>query len=146
MTLKEKLITDVNKYTDFTGKQIKLSIHMPNGETETILNPSVENKVQYINNAYDDDLRLKANDKIFIIDYEIVDIEKAYKINWKQKLSSRKFWTATAGFVTALIVAFNVDSGTVEQVSSIIAAFGMLAVYILGESVSDASNKTGEDD
>ena len=42
------------------------------------------------------------------------------KINWKQKLSSRKFWAAVAGFVTAILVAFNVENGTVEQITAII--------------------------
>jgi hypothetical protein len=28
------------------------------------------------------------------------------KINWKRKLTSRKLWVATAGFVAGLIVAF----------------------------------------
>lgn len=67
------------------------------------------------------------------------------KINWKQKLSSRKFWAAVAGFVTAILVAFRVENGTVEQVTAIITAGGVLAAYILGESVVDA-NREYEDD
>ena len=61
------------------------------------------------------------------------------KINWKQKLSSRKFWAAVVGFVTALLVAFNASEGTVEQVSAVIIAGGVLIAYIIGESVVDAN-------
>ena len=62
------------------------------------------------------------------------------KLDWKQKLSSRKFWCAVAGFVTALLMAFNVNDLTVEKVTVIIAAIGTLAVYIIGESYIDAKS------
>ena len=42
------------------------------------------------------------------------------KIDWKKKLTSRKFWVALIGFISSLLVAFNVDSGSVEQITSII--------------------------
>lgn len=69
------------------------------------------------------------------------------RINWKQKLSSRKFWVATAGFVTAILVAFRVENGTVEQITAIITAGGVLVAYILGESAVDANRdySSGED-
>ena len=51
------------------------------------------------------------------------------KIDWKRKLSSRKFWVALVAFVTALLVAFNVDAGSVEQVAAIIMSFGSLIAY-----------------
>lgn len=60
-------------------------------------------------------------------------------INWQQKLSSRKFWAAAAGFVTALLVAFKIDSMTIEQVTAIIMGMGTLIAYILGESYVDAN-------
>ena len=47
------------------------------------------------------------------------------KIDWKRKLTSRKFWVALIGFITALLVAFNVDSGSVEQITSIIMSFAV---------------------
>lgn len=68
------------------------------------------------------------------------------KINWKQKLSSRKFWAAVAGFVTAILVAFNADENTVAQVTAIITAGGVLAAYILGESMVDANREYGDED
>lgn len=61
------------------------------------------------------------------------------KINWTQKLTSRKFWVALVSFVTALLVAFNVDSGSVEQITSIIMSFASLIAYILAEGWVDAN-------
>ncbi len=63
------------------------------------------------------------------------------KIDWVRKLTSRKFWIALVGFVTALLVAFNVDAGSIEQVTSIIMSFASLIAYILAEGFADAVNK-----
>ena len=54
-----------------------------------------------------------------------------------RKLTSRKFWMALVGFVTALLLAFNVDAGSVEHVTSIIMSFGSLIAYILAEGWAD---------
>ncbi len=67
-------------------------------------------------------------------------------INWKQKLSSRKFWAAVVGFVTPLLIAFNVDSLTVEQVAAIITACGSLIAYVLAEGNVDASREEASKD
>lgn len=61
------------------------------------------------------------------------------KINWKQKLTSRKFWAALIGFVTALLVAFGVDNLTIEQVVALITAASTLIAYIVGEGIVDAA-------
>ena len=63
------------------------------------------------------------------------------KIDWKQKLSSRKFWAATAGFATALAAAFGIDGMTSEQIAAVITAIGVLVTYIIGESCVDASRE-----
>lgn len=63
------------------------------------------------------------------------------KINWKQKLTSRKFWMAVTGFVTAILTAFNVESLTIEQVVSIISASSVLIAYIIGEGLVDAKRE-----
>lgn len=67
-------------------------------------------------------------------------------INWKQKLSSRKFWAAAAGFVSALLVAFRASESTIAQVSAIITAGGVLVAYILGESMVDANRENSTKD
>ena len=61
------------------------------------------------------------------------------KINWKQKLTSRKFWAAVTGFVTAILVAFKVDKLTIEQVVSVISASAVLIAYIIGEGLVDSA-------
>ena len=63
------------------------------------------------------------------------------KIDWLRKLTSRKFWVALVGFITALLVAFNVDAGSIEQITSIIMSFASLIAYILAEGVVDANSK-----
>jgi uncharacterized membrane protein len=60
-------------------------------------------------------------------------------INWKQKLSSRKFWSAIVGFITALMVALKYDQMTIEQVTAIVSASGVLIAYIIGEGMVDAA-------
>jgi predicted anti-sigma-YlaC factor YlaD len=61
------------------------------------------------------------------------------KINWAQKLTSRKFWAAVTGFITAILIAFKVDSLTIEQVVSVISASAVLIAYIIGEGMVDAA-------
>lgn len=61
-------------------------------------------------------------------------------MNWKQKLTSRKFWVAVIGFVTPLLLAFGKSESDVTQISSIIMAGGTLIAYIIGEGFIDASD------
>lgn len=61
------------------------------------------------------------------------------KINWKQKLTSRKFWAAIITFVTSILVAFNVPDLTIEQVTTIIMGGASMIAYIIGEGLVDAS-------
>ena len=46
------------------------------------------------------------------------------KINWKEKLSSRKFWALVAALVLSILIFFNASDNTTTQVGSIITAFG----------------------
>lgn len=58
-------------------------------------------------------------------------------INWKRKLSSRKFWAALAGFVSAVAVVCGAGESLITEVTAIISAAGVLIAYILGESMID---------
>ena len=60
-------------------------------------------------------------------------------INWKQKLTSRKFWAAVVTFVTTILVAFGVPDITIEQVVAVITAGGAMIAYIIGEGLVDAA-------
>lgn len=61
------------------------------------------------------------------------------KINWKQKLTSRKFWAALITFVTSILVAFGVPDLTIEQVIAVISAGSVMIAYIIGEGMVDAA-------
>lgn len=64
------------------------------------------------------------------------------KINWKRKLTSRKFWVAVVGFITQLMIAFNYSNVTVEKVTATVMAAAVLIAYILGEGLADSANET----
>ena len=68
------------------------------------------------------------------------------KINWKQKLTSRKFWSAVAGFVVPLLLAFGVSDSNITQVTALIMSGGSLIAYILGEGMIDAGRKNDWND
>ena len=64
------------------------------------------------------------------------------KIDWKRKLTSRKFWVALAGFVAGLIVAFGGDSEVAETVSGCILSGAAVIGYVIGEGLADGANKS----
>lgn len=71
-------------------------------------------------------------------------------MNWKKKLSSRKFWAAISGVVISVMVAFNADAGSQEKVTGVITATGTLAIYMLAEGGADKAavkkdNKTDKE-
>ena len=61
-------------------------------------------------------------------------------IDWKRKLTSRKFWAAIAEFVTMLILAFGGEKETAVQVTALIMAGAAVVAYIIGEGLIDAAN------
>lgn len=63
------------------------------------------------------------------------------KIDWKRKLTSRKFWIAVISFVTLLLIFFNVPQETVAQIAEIIMAGAIVIGYIIGEGLADGGNK-----
>lgn len=65
------------------------------------------------------------------------------KIDWKSKLTSRKFWAAIVSAAASIAVAFGAGDGTVAQITAIIMAGATVIAYIIGEGLVDASrNKT----
>ena len=59
-------------------------------------------------------------------------------IDWKKKLTSRKFWAAVVGFVAAVLAYCGAAESTVTQVTACIMAGATLIAYILGEGLVDA--------
>lgn len=60
-------------------------------------------------------------------------------IDWKRKLTSRKFWMALATFVAGLILAFKGDAKTAETVSGCIMSAASVIAYVVGEGLADAA-------
>ena len=62
------------------------------------------------------------------------------KINWVQKLTSRKFWAAIVAVITSVCVIFGVEDITMEQVTALIMAGASVVAYIIGEGLTDSAN------
>ena len=65
-------------------------------------------------------------------------------IDWKAKLTSRKFWMAILGLVSGVLLAFKVDAETVETISGVIMSAASVIAYIIGEGLIDAANAKGD--
>lgn len=63
-------------------------------------------------------------------------------IDWKKKLTSRKFWVAVAGLVMGIIVICT-SGATAETITGATLSFGSVVAYIIGEGLAD-SNKGGD--
>jgi len=65
-----------------------------------------------------------------------------------KKLASRKFWITVAALVVAVCTAFGLGADKIAQISSVIGAFGVAAVYLFTQGKIDADeikNQTPED-
>lgn len=61
-------------------------------------------------------------------------------IEWKKKLTSRKFWMAVAGFISGLIIAFGGGEETANTVSGIILQGASVLGYLIAEGLADAQH------
>ncbi len=66
------------------------------------------------------------------------------KIDWKMKLSSRKFWLAIVGVIAAVGAFLKMDSGTIEQITTLVMSFATLIAYILAEGYIDGKREEGD--
>lgn len=62
-------------------------------------------------------------------------------MDWKRKLTSRKFWISVAAFVSMLIVSVGVEQHVAATVSELIIAGASVIAYIIGEGLVDAAQK-----
>lgn len=67
-------------------------------------------------------------------------------MNWKKKLTSRKWWAAIIGVVISLMVLFNVDSETTERVTALITAVSSAIAYTLAEGFVDGKAINNKED
>ena len=61
-------------------------------------------------------------------------------INWVRKLTSRKFWTAVASFVSMMIVACGGTDNQATQITALIMAGAAVVAHIIGEGLTDSAN------
>ena len=61
-------------------------------------------------------------------------------IDWKRKLTSRKFWMAVASFVSMLVVAFGASEAPAAQIAAIIMAGATVIGYALAEGLADSGH------
>lgn len=59
-------------------------------------------------------------------------------IDWKRKLTSRKFWAAVACFVTMLMMAIRTGATDEQTITGLIMAGASLIAYIIGEGLADS--------
>jgi len=59
-----------------------------------------------------------------------------------RKLTSRKFWTAVASFVTMLMVYRGAPEQSAESVAALIMAGASVIAYIVGEGLADSQDGT----
>lgn len=60
-------------------------------------------------------------------------------IDWKKKLTSRKFWAAVVEFVSGMLYAFGMAESEIGQIAGLIMSGAGLIAYIIAEGLVDAS-------
>ena len=74
------------------------------------------------------------------IQNEDKEVTEMKNINWVRKLTSRKFWTAVASFVSMMIVACGGTDNQATQITALIMAGAGVVAYIIGEGLTDSAN------
>ncbi len=76
-----------------------------------------------------------------ILNEEIEEVKQAViHIDWKRKLTSRKFWVAVCGFITLILIACGKTEAEAKQVAAIVMAGAVVIGYILGEGLTDVAS------
>lgn len=60
-------------------------------------------------------------------------------VNWKSKLTSRKFWLAIAGLATGIALALGASTGDVQTIAGALTAAVSVITYIITEGKVDAA-------
>ena len=63
-------------------------------------------------------------------------------IDWKRKLTSRKFWLSVASFTAMLLVALGKSQEVATQVTSLIMAGATVMGYAIGEGLADGHGES----
>ena len=76
----------------------------------------------------------------FIQNEDDKEVTEMKNIDWVRKLTSRKFWTAVASFVSMMIVACGGTDNQATQITALIMAGAAVVAYIIGEGLTDSAN------
>ena len=68
------------------------------------------------------------------------------QIDWKRKLTSRKFWMAVASFVSLMVVAFGGSQDIAAQIVALIMAGATVIGYIFAEGLTDQAGLIADSD
>lgn len=60
-------------------------------------------------------------------------------MDWKRKLTSRKFWAAVCTLVANLVIVLGGTEETSVQITALIMAGAAVVAYIVGEGLADAA-------
>ncbi len=66
------------------------------------------------------------------------------EIDWKRKLTSRKFWISIAGFVAGIVVLFGGSQESADKISGAVLSGASVVGYVLGEGLADNGNVGGK--
>ena len=69
-----------------------------------------------------------------------IEEDRTMKIDWKRKLTSRKFWLAVTGLIAGLVVAFRGSAELAETITGVIMSAASVVAYIVGEGLIDAAS------
>lgn len=67
------------------------------------------------------------------------------QIDWKRKLTSRKFWVSIASFVSMMFLACGGAESQANQITALIMAGATVIGYTIGEGLADAGNASDND-
>ena len=68
------------------------------------------------------------------------------KIDWKQKLSSRKLWAAVVGVIVGLATAFGIEGNEYAEIAGIVTSAVSVVGYIFAEGKIDVARLKKEDE
>lgn len=67
------------------------------------------------------------------------------KIDWKTKLTSRKFWLALAAFIVGVAKAFESGAPWSTQLGGLVMSAGAVVGYLIAEGLVDKSRNNTQD-
>ena len=61
-------------------------------------------------------------------------------MDWKRKLTSRKFWASVASFASMILIYFGAAESEATKIAALIMAGASVIGYTIGEGLADSSS------